>query len=138
MEVKRALKSAIVVVAAGVLAAACGGGGADTEHPAGQRPSCTPSGTSLSLTAKNVQFDTACLAAPADTAFTIEFDNQDAGTMHNVSIHGSDGAELFEGEVVTGPTKTTYDVSALPAGTYAFQCDVHPTQMKGTFVVGGP
>lgn len=135
------LKRVVIIAAVAVVGTACGGGGesaTDTEHPSAGKPSCSASGTSLSLTAKNVAFDASCLAAPADTAFTIEFDNQDAGTMHNISIESSSGEELFEGEVVTGPTTTTYEVDALAAGTYEFHCDVHPTQMKGTFVVGGP
>jgi plastocyanin len=42
---------------------------------------------------------------------------------------------LFRGDLVTGATTATYDIPALPAGTYYFQCDVHPT-MNGTVVVG--
>ena len=40
-------------------------------------------------------------------------------------------------QIITGPAVATYDVKALPAGTYFFHCDVHPTQMFGTLVVGG-
>jgi hypothetical protein len=42
----------------------------------------------------------------------------------------------FAGDLVTGPATATYDVPAIPAGTYFFHCDVHPTQMFGTFVSG--
>jgi plastocyanin len=53
-----------------------------------------------------------------------------------VAIHkGSPtGEEVFQGEIVTGPTQVTYDVPALPAGPYAFVCTVHP-QMTGTLNV---
>jgi plastocyanin len=34
-----------------------------------------------------------------------------------------------------GPKKVSYAVPALPAGTYTFMCQVHPTTMKGTLVV---
>jgi plastocyanin len=103
---------------------------------------CSPDGTELDLAAAGIAFDTDCLAAPADTAFTIAFDNQDAGTPHNVHIFSADPAQdpnaesLFTGDLVTGPETVTYQVSALPAGTYYFHCDVHPTQMFGTFVSG--
>jgi nitrite reductase (NO-forming) len=99
---------------------------------------CTPSGTSLKIAAKNTAFDTNCLAAPAGKAFTIEFDNQDPGIPHNVSIYTDSSASspLFTGEMVIGPGKTTYKVGPLDAGTYFFRCDVHPTTMTGTFVVG--
>ena len=98
---------------------------------------CAPAGTALQLVALNAVFDTDCLAAPAGKPFTIAFDNQDAGVPHNVSIYTDDSAtkSLFVGELVTGPTQVTYEVGALPAGTYFFRCDVHPTTMTGTFIV---
>ena len=43
---------------------------------------------------------------------------------------------MFKGDIVTGPTTVTYDVPALPAGTYTFTCTVHPN-MTGTLTVGG-
>jgi hypothetical protein len=104
--------------------------------------SCSPSGTQLQETAKGIAFEEKCLAAPADQAFTIEFQNQDPGTPHNIHIFSADPREdpnarsLFSGELVTGPSSMTYQVQALPAGRYFFHCDVHPTQMLGGFVVG--
>jgi len=55
----------------------------------------------------------------------------DARTVLNVGAAKS----LFTGALVTGPKTVTYQVPALSAGTYYFRCDVHPTQMFGTFVV---
>lgn len=99
--------------------------------------SCSPSGTSLQISAQNVKFDKSCLAAPANQAFTITFNNEDAGVPHDVAIYTNSSATttLFKGAVVSGPTTTTYHVPALKAGTYYFRCDIHPTQMFGTFVV---
>ncbi|MDP9341433.1 MAG: cytochrome c oxidase subunit II [Actinomycetota bacterium] len=104
---------------------------------------CSPAGTSLEVTAKNTAFDTKCLAAPANQAFTIKFDNQDVGVPHNVAIYTKDptqGGTLLGGatsttDTITGPATTTYQVKALQAGTYLFRCDVHPAAMFGTFVV---
>ena len=80
-------------------------------------------------------FDTDCLAAPAGEAFTIEFDNQDQGVPHNVAIYDQEGGtELYKGEIITGVDTASYSADALDAGTYYFQCDVHPN-MNGTFVV---
>jgi len=104
-------------------------------------PSCSPAGTTLKVVARGLTFDTSCLAAPANTAFAIDFNNQDASIPHNVHIFTDDplanpsARSLFAGDLVTGPKAVTYQVNALPAGTYFFHCDVHPTQMKGTFVV---
>jgi plastocyanin len=102
---------------------------------------CTPKGPTLRLTAKSIRFDTSCLAAPADTPFTIRFENADAGVAHNVHVYSEDPAanpsakSLFTGTIVTGPTTTTYSLAALPAGSYYFHCDVHPTTMKGRLIV---
>jgi plastocyanin len=101
---------------------------------------CQPSGTTLQVVAKDIAFDQTCLAAPAGQAFTIEFDNEDANTPHNVDILTSQdpsAPSLFAGDLVTGVATQTYDVPALDAGTYFFRCDVHPTQMFGMFVVAG-
>jgi len=100
---------------------------------------CEPDGTTVKVSAQNTAFDTDCLAAPASQAFTIEFTNNDAGIPHNVDIYDKQGGTHLGGAGSTdffpGPGTTTYDVSPLDAGTYFFQCDVHPTAMFGTFVV---
>lgn len=119
-----------------------GGNTAGTDHmhsddATGGGATCSPSGTTLSIAAKDISFDKSCLAAPAGQAFTIKFDNNDA-LPHNVTIQTSHTAteSFFSGEQITGPNKsTTYKVAALQAGTYHFHCIVHPDQMNGTFVV---
>jgi len=117
-----------------------GAGGVQSPSPSAsaEAASCTPSGTDLSLTVAGLAFDTTCLAAPVDQPFTIAFDNQDASVPHNLAIYPEgDGAKaVFTGALVTGVASQTYDVGGLPAGTYRFQCDVHPTTMNGTFIVG--
>ncbi len=93
-------------------------------------------GTLLQLTASGIAYDTTELTAPANAPFQIAFTNNDAGIPHNVSIHvGSPtGAEVFKGAIFTGVATQTYDVPALPAGTYSFVCSVHPN-MVGTLTV---
>ncbi|MFN2545092.1 MAG: cytochrome c oxidase subunit II [Actinomycetota bacterium] len=102
-----------------------------------QGPQCSPSGSTVDLEAKGIHFDTDCLAAPAKQPFTIDFDNQDSGVPHNVAIYTDDSAAkaLFTGDIVTGVKKVPYQVDPLPAGSYFFRCDVHPTAMFGTFIV---
>jgi len=93
-------------------------------------------GTVLQLAAANIAYDQTDLTAPANTPFQIAFTNNDAGIPHNVSIHeGSPtGTEVFKGAIFTGVATQTYDVPALPAGTYSFVCSVHPN-MVGTLTV---
>ena len=81
-------------------------------------------------------FDKDCLAAAANQPFTIRLDNRDS-LRHNIEIYriASDGPEmLFHGPMFIGPKTRTFDVDALPAGTYYFDCQAH-TGMGGTFIV---
>ncbi|MGH2514005.1 MAG: cupredoxin domain-containing protein, partial [Candidatus Limnocylindrales bacterium] len=118
---------------AGVAAPSAGAGASGAPGPSG--PSSGPS-ADVTIVAKNIQYTTTTATAPAGKPFTIAFDNEDSGTPHNVSIHtGSPtGTEVFMGKIVTGPINVVYDVPALPAGTYAFVCSVHPN-MTGTLTV---
>jgi plastocyanin len=106
-------------------------------------PTCTASGSAISITAlpnAALKFDKNCLAVPAGKDFTVTFDNQDSGVPHSFAIllsHTSSQIFYSTGQV-TGPNKMTYTVaiSKLPGpGTYHFHCEVHPDQMNGTFIV---
>jgi mono/diheme cytochrome c family protein len=85
--------------------------------------------------ALNIAYTNGNLQAPADAPFQIQFNNQDSGIPHNIEIKDAGGTTVFKGAIVTGPIQTTYDVQALPAGTYSFICTVHPN-MTGTLKVG--
>jgi hypothetical protein len=117
--------------------------------PTGAPPAaCEPEGTELEITAPQgavtAGFDKDCLAAPAEEAFTITFNNQDPGVPHNVTIYpsqqeASDPSAALGGaggssNTITGPDTVTYDVDPLEKGTFFLQCDIHPTTMIGTFV----
>ena len=104
--------------------------------PAPAASAGTATGTVLELTAHNVQYDKTSLQATAGQPFTIKFTNDDAGVPHNVSIHqgSATGPEVFQGEIFQGVDVRSYAVPALPAGTYAFVCTVHPN-MNGTLTV---
>ncbi len=108
------------------------------DHSGHQTSACEPSGTSLTITASGRKFDKDCLAAPADQNFTIAYDNKDAGTNHNIVVlrsHTDTGQPLFRAPLIQGPKTETLNVNGLPAGTYAFHCEVHPSAMSGSFVV---
>lgn len=108
----------------GTITVAAGGGG----------------GSSLNITAANVQFNTDKLTeATPNTATKLVFTNKDAGTPHDFALYKDSAYTqvLFSGDQITGPATTTYDLPALAPGTYYFHCTVHPTTMTGTLVVGG-
>jgi plastocyanin len=92
----------------------------------------------VTVAAANIEFDTDTIELPADAPAPITFDNQDAGTPHNIAIYTDDTLDesLFVGEIVTGPVTTVYEVPPLPEGEFYFHCDVHPN-MSGTVVVSG-
>jgi plastocyanin len=110
------------------------GAAATTVNFPGEEEEESAGGGEVTVAADNLAFETNELKIPADTAFTLVFNNQEA-QPHNVAILESQGSAtaLFRGEVVTGPTEEEYQVDAIPAGEYYFQCDVHPT-MSGTVV----
>jgi plastocyanin len=90
--------------------------------------------THVKVTAMGIAFTTPDITAPAGKAFVIDFDNEDAGTPHNIQIKDSTGAVKFTGATFNGVATKPYDVPALDAGSYPFQCTVHPT-MTGTLTV---
>ena len=101
-------------------------------------------GGGVTVAAQNIAFDTSTIRLePVPT--TITFENRDAGVQHNIAIYSDSSLadELFNGELVTGPTSVDYAVPALPPGEHYFQCNVHPN-MNGSVVVsdagggGGP
>ena len=128
-------------VTAFVLLTACGQG---NDPPASATPAategtpvtCSPAGNEIALVAETTAFDKDCLAAAANQPFTIRLDNRDS-IRHNIEIYSiaSGGPEmLFHGPMFMGPKTRTFDVDALPAGTYYFDCQAH-TGMGGTFIV---
>ena len=83
----------------------------------------------MQISASGIKFEQSDVTVAASAPFQIQFENKDAGTPHNVSIHqgGPTGPELFKGEIFNGVGTRTYDVPALDPGQYSFVCSVHPT-----------
>ena len=111
--------------------AACGG----TSSSPTAGPTVSVSGGKVAISADKLKFDVGTITAKAGEAFTITFTNKE-GQPHNVAVYRSKGGEnIVRGEIITGPDKSNeISVPALAAGTYYFQCDVHP-EMSGSVVV---
>jgi plastocyanin len=121
---------------------------AEGQHPPGQpteppptgppptgQPTEPPPGGEADIVAQNTAFDTDRIELPADKGTTLVFENRDSLT-HNVAIYTEQGGDaLFQGEIITATT-VEYQVPPLEAGSYFFQCDIHPTEMTGTVEVG--
>jgi plastocyanin len=124
----RVLGAAAIVALLALAFAACDSG------PAASPESFDPN--SPQITASGEKFDAEELHAPANEGFEIVLFNRDSES-HNLSIYSdaSHSQRVFGG-AITGSGTKVYHVQALAAGTYYFQCDIHPA-MKGTLVVDG-
>lgn len=93
-----------------------------------------PSGPHLTVTAKDIAFDTAQLEMTAGQPTLIYFVNQD-DSPHDIKIAAnvSGGGSMFEGAIINKGA-IVYDVPAFGAGSYFFLCLVHPN-MNGTVQV---
>ncbi len=131
----------VCFVLAGTLAAGCSGttGGIGTPTPTQTAvPTIRSGSVTIDLVASGIAFDKTRISVPAGSQVTINFDNRDAGVPHNFALYADSTATaaLFKGDIITGPKTTTYYFTAPSrAGTYYFQCDLHPTLMNGQFIV---
>lgn len=123
--------AALAAVALAALLAACGSGG---DSAGGGEATADASGR-IEIVANNLQFDLRELSAPAGR-IVIALDNRDGGQPHNIQFFrgdDADGESVGTTEIKSGPAQDELAMD-LDAGTYFYQCDVHPN-MKGTLVV---
>ena len=126
----KSLRLPLLAVALAAVLAACGtaSGGDGAGAPSAD--------ADYTVTAVDMAFDPGTLTVAGGEAFTIALVNEDA-MPHNIAIYTdeSKSEKLFEGEVITDDT-VVYDIPALDAGEYFFDCSLHPN-MTGTLVVEG-
>ena len=95
----------------------------------------SPAAGAIDISANNLKYSTDKLTATAG-AVTIVFDNQESGVPHNIHVFkgkSSSGDSAGQTDIESGPKKQTLKLD-LTAGTYYYQCDVHPN-MNGTLTV---
>jgi plastocyanin len=91
----------------------------------------------ITISANNLEFSAPCMVANAGEAFTIHFVNEEA-IPHDVAVYREEARTnlIMRGEPINGPeAETDYDVEALDAGEYYFDCTIHPADMNGTLYV---
>ena len=118
---------------------ACSGSPGSTKPPAG---ACVKADAfnSVTLTANNLQFSTACIEAVVGKDIVIHFNNQEA-VPHDLAVYKDNTKKdlLGKSEIVTGPNgSTTLTIPAQLPGQLYFECTIH-TSMNGSLVVrAGP
>ena len=97
-------------------------------------------GQTVEIVAFGIAFDTDEITVAAVGQVRVRLDNQDSGVQHNIGFYTSESdlTPVSAGSVGTifeGPETddTVFDIPT--AGEYFFRCDIHPTQMTGTFIV---
>lgn len=127
---------ALVALVPGLILTACSGA-ASSQAPAGRTPDA---GTTYehTVTAKGIAFDVLQMEVKADQPFQVYFRNQDPSTVpHDIDVRDSKGNKIVVDQAtIPGGTEVVYDFKALAAGTYKFECSVHPIPaMTGTLTV---
>jgi plastocyanin len=140
--VRRRPSSFPLLLGAGALVIAGGGAamlvGGEEEAP-------RPPPQQIQVAAENTMFDPTELSVSLGPPVEIRFDNRDKDQHNIVIFDGEDESApvLLDGEVITGPSQTTYQWSPPRPGSYFFHCKIHPVQMTGSITVqegppGGP
>src|SRR5579884_1760805 len=120
---------AIVLAAAGI-----GSGLYSLNHKAGPATEAALPPPAPEITTDN-QFSVTAYKVPAGQPVTIHVQNNGQAT-HNFDIIGQKDASGNDLKTaLLAPGQSADLTFTLPAGTYNFQCDVHPTEMKGTITV---
>ena len=120
-----------------VCVASCSGSAGSTKPPAGVCVK-TDASNSVTLTANNLEFSTACIEAEVGKDIVVHFKNQEA-VPHDVAVYRDNTKKdlLGKSDIVTGPNgSTTLTIPAQLPGQLYFECTLH-TSMNGSLVVRG-
>ncbi len=101
-------------------------------------PTAAAGATKLDVTAVDLKFDAATLEAVSGSPVTLTLKNTGQAPHSMQILDAKGGKELAPGSTgkTTQPgTSETLNFSAPAAGTYYFQCGIHPGVMNGTFTV---
>jgi plastocyanin len=109
------------------------GSAAPSESAAASAAPSGGGGATVTITAQGIQFTTPTVTGPA-AGFTLAFDNEDAGTPHDVEIKDGNGNKVFQTDIFPGVATKTFPVGPLAPGTYPFVCTIH-SNMTGTLTV---
>ncbi len=154
-KIRLALILGVIVAAAALATAACGGGDDEENGTSETTPAATQGGggggggggaVTLDWTMGDNFFEQAGQKNPtievsAGATVTVNLDNKGTA-IHNMRFAGEDNTYNNNDDAVSDPNLVQAGQKAVlkftapkKAGTYNYQCDFHPTDMKGTVVV---
>ena len=96
----------------------------------------TTTGT-VTVVAKNISWNTNCIAVPEGAKVPLTMENQDSGINHNFAIWDSplQKTQFFQTGKFAGVATQSFTIDSLPEGKYYFQCNVHGPAMSGVYIV---
>ncbi len=108
--------------------------GTATQSPLPTNPAPTPQAEdpiTIVVSAENLTFDRAAISVPANTQITVNFTNNDAAIPHDFGVSVP---FVPHSETCFGPCSASITFDSGQAGSYSFQCSIHP-EMVGSFLV---
>ena len=87
----------------------------------------------VTVVAQDISFDKTRIEAHVGETIEVELVNKDDGVSHNIAfvdLPGDPATKIGE-----GPNTDTVALTLDKPGEYTYECQVHPTQMRGTLVV---
>ncbi len=125
-----------MALAAMLLAAACGGGTkSETRATPTAGGGAAPAGA-IVITATDNKFDKTELTVRANQPVTLTLQNQGQAihNWHVLNVKDKDGKDITTNLLPAGQSQTiTFTIAQ--TGTFDYQCDVHPTEMRGKLTV---
>jgi plastocyanin len=137
------LLSILALTALIVLAVACGdddddtgdgGNGGDGETDAAtSAPAGNGDEADLTITVADFAFNPNEFTVPAGSDVVIAITNEDS-TDHNFTVYTDAGFTNMQGTTLPLPAGASDSIfGTFPAGEYFFRCEIHPSQMQGSF-----
>jgi plastocyanin len=118
-----------------------GGEAAVSETPAESATTAPTGGGNVAITMTDNKFDPNAITVDSGASVTFDLTNNGVA-IHNMRIAGPDGSYNTGDDAVSDPglvsggqTATLSWDAPSDAGEFIFQCDFHPTDMKGTITV---
>ena len=122
-----------LLVALALIVAGCGDDNGETN---GNASSSGVPRTTATIVSTDNKFDTTRLTVPAGQAVTLTLQNkgQAIHNWHLLNVKDAAGNDVATQLLPGGQSETiTFTLDA--PGTFSFQCDTHPAEMKGSLTV---